>query len=272
MTETNDRFENKASAGAPAGDINAMFGDFMGAFEAFKETNDQRIAQIERRGSSDAVTEDKLNRLNSALDAAKAAIDRQSLERARPRLEGGAIAGGDEYKDAFAAYVKRGEEKALSIGSNPDGGYVVPPETDTEITRLMTVLHLYDKSDETPFTVRGFTVRGKRRTRLSGRNFLSTKDVTIEDVGSVPSEVTKHVRLLESEPAVATLIDDRAIDAVVWVALFADEGSISIDGLGLDMTLFGERMGLVVDNFTEFDKEGIPRKLIIGPSARNPSR
>jgi hypothetical protein len=27
-------------------------------------------------------------------------------------------------KEAFAAYVKRGEEKALSIGSNPDGGYL----------------------------------------------------------------------------------------------------------------------------------------------------
>ena len=43
--------------------------------------------------------------------------------------------GGDEHKAAFSAYVKRGEEKALSVGSDPDGGYLVPTETETEINR-----------------------------------------------------------------------------------------------------------------------------------------
>src|SRR5436190_21565850 len=113
MTETNDRLEIKATAGAQAGDITALFGDFMQGFEAFKETNDRRLAEIEKRGSADAVTEDKLDRLNQALDGAKAMIDRQVLDRGRPRLEGGAAAGADDYKDAFAAYVKRGEETAL---------------------------------------------------------------------------------------------------------------------------------------------------------------
>ena len=99
-----------------------------------------RLAELEKRGSADALTEDKLDRLNQALDSAKSAIDRANLERARPRLEGGRADAGDEYKDAFAAYVKRGEEKALSVGSTRDGGYLVPTETDTEITRLMTAL------------------------------------------------------------------------------------------------------------------------------------
>src|SRR5690242_9597112 len=105
MTEAVDGLENKAGHG-----VEAMFAEFMRGFEEFKQDNDQRIAQIEKRGSADVVTEQKVERLNQALDSAKAAIDRANLERARPRLEGGRPDAGEEYKEAFAAYVKRGEE------------------------------------------------------------------------------------------------------------------------------------------------------------------
>src|SRR3569623_3000458 len=81
-----------------------------------------------------------LGRIKLAPDNAMASIDRANLERARPRLELGRPDAGDEYKDAFAAYVKRGEEKALSVGVPGDGGYLVPSETDTELTRLMAAL------------------------------------------------------------------------------------------------------------------------------------
>src|SRR5688500_12767475 len=139
MTETTDRLEIKATAGALAsGDIQGMFTEFMSAFEEFKRTNDGRLGELERRGSADVLTGEKLERLNAVLDGAKAAIDRQMVERAKPQLEGGRAVAGDEYKDAFAAYVKRGETKALTIGSPSGGGYLVPAETETEITRLLT--------------------------------------------------------------------------------------------------------------------------------------
>jgi predicted phage gp36 major capsid-like protein len=60
-------------------------------------------------------------------------VARPACSRARPYS-----AGDGEYKAAFSAYVKRGEEKALQVGVGADGGYVVPPEVETEITRLMT--------------------------------------------------------------------------------------------------------------------------------------
>ena len=37
-------------------------------FGAFRETNDERLSQIERRLSSDVVTEEKLTRIDAALD------------------------------------------------------------------------------------------------------------------------------------------------------------------------------------------------------------
>ena len=46
------------------------FGDMMQAFEAFKEANDERLAQIEARMSADVVTAEKVDRINRAVDEA----------------------------------------------------------------------------------------------------------------------------------------------------------------------------------------------------------
>lgn len=64
MTEASSGLENKA------GGVEGMFAEFMGAFEEFKRTNDGRIAELEKRGSADVLTEQKVERLNQALDSA----------------------------------------------------------------------------------------------------------------------------------------------------------------------------------------------------------
>ncbi|SDG36997.1 phage major capsid protein, HK97 family [Pelagibacterium luteolum] len=130
------RLETKVAA-MSAGDMNVLFGEFMSAFEEFKSTNDQRLGELEKRGSADGLLEGKLEKLNAILDGHKSALDKAAVDKARPALDGGRVVAGDEYKDAFSAYVKRGEEKALSVASNPDGGYLVPSETETEIATLL---------------------------------------------------------------------------------------------------------------------------------------
>ena len=43
--------------------LETAFGDFMRAFDAFKETNDRRLSEIERCMAADPVTEEKLARI-----------------------------------------------------------------------------------------------------------------------------------------------------------------------------------------------------------------
>lgn len=136
MDRTDDSFEIKAGTGD---DVAGMFAEFATAFEEFKRTNNQRLGEIEKRGHADGLLEGKLDRLNAVLDGQKSAMDRALADKSRPLLDGKSALG-DEYKDAFSAYVKRGEEKALSIGVNADGGYVVPAETENEITRRLTAV------------------------------------------------------------------------------------------------------------------------------------
>ncbi|HWA20008.1 MAG TPA: phage major capsid protein [Devosia sp.] len=239
MTETNDRLEIKASAGAQAGDINALFGEFMRGFETFKETNDRRLEEIEKRGSADVLTEDKLNRLNEALDGAKAMIDRQVLERGRPRLEGGSDAGAaDEYKDAFAAYVKRGEEKALRIGSNADGGYVVPAEIDSEITRLMTAIS----------PIRAIASVRQVSTQTYKKPVTKTGPATgwVAETAARPETTSQTIdalsfptaELYAMPAATSVFLDDAAVDVGQWIAdevnaAFAlQEGAAFVSGDG----------------------------------------
>lgn len=214
MTDVTERLEIKASAG----DSDGMFAEFMGAFEEFKRTNDGRLKELEKRGQTDALTEEKLGRLNQALDGAKAAMERLSLEKVRPALEAGRTDLGDEYKDAFSAYVKRGEEKALSIGSNPDGGYLVPSETESEITKRLTAV--------SPI-----------RAIASVRNVSSTvykKPVTltgpavgwVAETASRPQTNSQTIDLIDfptaelyaMPAATSAFLDDAAVDVGQWIA------------------------------------------------------
>jgi len=62
--ETN---ELETKAGIPLDSV-MTHGEMMRAFEAFKATNDQRLALTEKR-TGDVVVEEKLARINTAIDA-----------------------------------------------------------------------------------------------------------------------------------------------------------------------------------------------------------
>src|SRR5262249_5732387 len=144
-TDTSTELETKA--GIPH-DAVVTHGELMRAFEAFKEANDARLD----RHDNDIVLEEKLARINGAIDAQARRLDDITLKAARPAIGGqrptrpgpSAL----EDKAAFEAYVRSGEAsglralemKALSIGSNPDGGYLVPPEVETQIGERLTAI------------------------------------------------------------------------------------------------------------------------------------
>lgn len=134
------------TASGSSEDVALAFDEFMRAFEAFKETNEERLQQIEQQISEDVVTTEKLERINRAIDRHQAMVDQLSLKSARPHLSGSATRAPSavlQHKAAFETYVRHGEtgslhvleEKALSVASGPDGGYLVPAETEAAVIR-----------------------------------------------------------------------------------------------------------------------------------------
>lgn len=117
------------------------------SFEEFKKTNDERLKEIEKKGSVDPLTQDKLDKLNEFIS------DQTELKKRLDEIETGSAGekGGEEkreeaimaYKNAFVNYAKKGvegdirtlEQKALSSASDPDGGYTVTPVMSDKIIK-----------------------------------------------------------------------------------------------------------------------------------------
>jgi HK97 family phage major capsid protein len=210
-------------------DLKDAFDDFMSAFEAFKEGNDGKIDEIERKLSADVVTEEKVARIGQALDSQKRLIDRLVLKGRRPELGlSGSARGAEasEHKAAFDAYVRTGEsgglkrleQKALSAGVDADGGYVVPEETEAEIGRRLSIVspiraiagirtvssNLYKK----PFATTGFATGWAGET--DARPATATPTLV---------ELEYPVMELYAMPAATTtLLDDAAVDIDKWIA------------------------------------------------------
>src|SRR3954451_12572641 len=120
------------------------FDELRATFEQFKAANDERLAAIERR-RPDPLLEEKVERINAAVETHDRRFDELSLKQARPALEVRGRVPQDgasrEHKSAFDAYVRSGEAgglraletEAVSVASNPDDGYLVPVELETAI-------------------------------------------------------------------------------------------------------------------------------------------
>ena len=121
--------EIKAAPADGAGDA------LMRAFEEFKAANDARLEAIEKN-RGDVLLEEKVDRIDRALEEQKSLIEKAVLAGRRPAMA--ADPSVSEHTSAWSAYLRRGdlaaltqfEAKALSVGSDPDGGYLAPPELD----------------------------------------------------------------------------------------------------------------------------------------------
>ena len=231
------------------GDVTGAFHDFMNAFESFKEANDEKLKQLETR-SADVVTSEKVERISKALDEQKQALDTLVLKKSRPVLgRSGATTLQDlERKQAFEAYMRSGdergirslEEKAMSYGSAPDGGYLVPDKTEaaigarlSELSPIRSIASVRQVSGavlKKPFAVTGPAVGWVAETAARPE----TAAGTLEELQFPTAE------LYAMPAATAMLLDDAVVDLDQWIAsevesAFAEqEGAAFVNGDGIN--------------------------------------
>ena len=226
--------ETKTVSGTP--EARAAMHEMMAAFEAFKGANDARLDEIERKRSADTLLEEKVARIDQAVGAAQARLDRVVSEWRRPGIEsdgrhpsvpavGRAAAPlhGEETKAAFDGYLKTGasfglELKAgLSTASN-SAGYVVPEQTERAIERRLMA---------------GSPMREIATVRTVGagvfRKPVSTAGVAsgwVAETAARPETDPATLALLEfpsadlyaNPAATQSLLDDALIDLDEWLA------------------------------------------------------
>jgi HK97 family phage major capsid protein len=243
---TIENYETKvagAAAAAVTGEVGEAFDEFMTAFDAFKQANDERLGEIERRMSADAVTVDKVERINKALDEL-------TLKSRRPQLGSDradtAPAHRREHKAAFESYVRKGETaalsgleaKSLSAGSDADGGYLVPDETEAEIGRLLSAA----SPIRSIAGVRQVTAAVyKKPFAITGpqTGWVGETAARPETTAPTLAEMQFPAMELYAMPAATqTLLDDAAVSIDQWIAeevqaAFAEqEGTAFVTGDG----------------------------------------
>ena len=81
-------------------DVKDALDTFMSTFEEFKEANDQRLDEIEAKGSADVLLDEKLDRINESLDLMEDMNQRITAAAEDAKAQG-------EQLDAIETAVKR---------------------------------------------------------------------------------------------------------------------------------------------------------------------
>ena len=241
--DVQNRFETKA--GIPHEAV-VTHGEMMRAFDSFKEVNDARLAGVERH-NADVLLEEKLARIDRAIDGHTRRLDEIALKSARPLLEyDGQRRASPEHKVAFDRYIRLGDStnlralelKALSSGSNPDGGYVVPPEIEAQISqRLIAVSPI--RSIASVRIISSNVYKKPFMTAGPAVGWVGEMDARAQTASPTLDEISFPAMELYAMPAAtAGLLEDSVVNIDEWLAqeveqVFAvQEGAAFIFGDG----------------------------------------
>jgi HK97 family phage major capsid protein len=247
-------------------------------FEEFKKANDERLAQIEKKGSADVVTEAKLQKIEADLEKAQKIADEAVLAAKRQSRvvtdergnavdldkkaqewasmnarRRGAVIGSfgaadmDGYKAAFDTFLRKGEEvmgpderKALSVGTDPDGGYVVNPDLSGRI-----VMKVFESSPMRAYAsvqvISSDALEGLFDLNEASSGWVGETDSRAETNTPQLGKWRIPVHEVYAKPkATQKLLDDASINMEAWLASkvaekFArDEANAFVTGNGVN--------------------------------------
>jgi HK97 family phage major capsid protein len=202
------------------------------AWEQFKQVNDARLREVERKGNADPLYNEHLHNISGALDNYKRRLDQIETAYNRPILDvNGESSKADhavhnEYGKAFRNYLRKGmdggleafQTKALSVGSDPDGGYLVTPTMSSNIVKAIfetspmrqlasvetissDALELIDDHDQ---AVAGWTAETGAISETSTPT-IAKRNISTHELYAQPKATQK-------------LVDDSAIDIESWLS------------------------------------------------------
>lgn len=232
-------------------------------FEEFKSTVETQIAEIKAKGVADPLLQQKLDKLNAAMDQhsalneklietraivdrlatqglqveGKGADEQKALKRFNGELKSAAMAAGraftpvDEngfkaYNEAFDTLLRKGandlsdvEKRALSVGNDVNGGYLVSPDANGRI-----VARIYETSPMRLYaaqqTISTDALEGAVDLDEASVGWVSELGTRSESsTPPVPKPWRIPVHEAYSEPRISQkLVEDANVDVVSWLA------------------------------------------------------
>ncbi|MCD1591805.1 phage major capsid protein [Qipengyuania citrea] len=221
-------------------DMNDKLDQIGQAFEEFKSANDARLAEIESKGSADALTNDKVERINTALSELQEEVS--EIAKKSGRL-GASEEGKDEYEAKFNDWARTGEgEREVKAMATEQGGgdVVVPRVLDTNIIEeLYAHSAMRQLADVISVTSRDYSFMRSNAGAQAG--WVGETDERPETNTPALSKVAVTFGEMYANPAATQIsLDDAAFDLNGFLArqianvFGATEGAAFINGNGTD--------------------------------------
>lgn len=126
-------------------DLKSTFHTYKETVESFIKANDERLHALEKKSAGKSDLDEKVNRMNTDLTALEEKLGSIHTALRRPAAEGIKSSATTAHQKAFQNYVRSGIEgdlievgqKSLSVGSEPDGGYLAPVETSSRMIKTL---------------------------------------------------------------------------------------------------------------------------------------
>jgi len=220
------------------------------AFEEFKVKNDAELAEIKKNGTSDVVLKEHVDRINGDISKLQKSMDDLAVKANRPArgADGKEVDPDQEaYKKAFDGYFRKGRAdnidelhlKAMQTQSDPDGGYIVPPEMDLAIDRVLAKVSAM-RANATVRQISSGTFIKPFQTGAAATGWVGEIGSRTETTSPKISQLQFPAMELYAMPAATqTMLDDSAVNIESWLAdeigtVFAEqEGTAFVSGNGV---------------------------------------
>jgi HK97 family phage major capsid protein len=206
-------------------EVNAATETLARAFEEYKSVNDARLSDIERRGSADVLSDEKLSRMDRAINDLQDDITHVKTSLRRPGKTGAAPMADNRHKQAFLTYIAKGydadlipyQSKALEIINSAEGGFMVPPEmSDRIVSRQFDTTPMRQIS--TVMTISSDAVEMLRDTAEPAASWVSELGTRSDTADNGIGRVRIPVHELYAQPkATQKLLDDAFVNVEEWL-------------------------------------------------------
>lgn len=213
-------------------EINDKIDQIGNAWEHFKQVNDERLKQVEKKGSADCLVLEELNKINNTIDEQKNKIEKFEISMSRPSFESKSKENFEdnlEHKKALNNYLKKGIEAplanletksdftSLTDSGSSYGGYLLSPNMQRIIAGEVNNNCFMRKICSVQ------TVSSSALEVIDDTNFSTSwisETGTVNDTDStVLSKITIKAHDLIAQPKVTQrLLDDSSIDIEEWLA------------------------------------------------------
>lgn len=245
--------------------------ELLQAFELFKQANDARLEEIEKRQQADIVTEEKVNRLNDEIGRLQGLMHRPALEAAPDD----AIV--PEQRAAFRNFLRGAAEtgsalnsKTFRLSNDDDGGFLLPHFILSDLEKHIAAAPTLRRFARQQSLETGDSLNYVRPTGHMEAKWVTEIQMRATTQTPAFEETIIRINELYAHPAASQrFLEDVGVDVESWLVEAISDGFARTEGKSyIDGKTANEPSGILNETMTG-QKSEIGQKVFAAKSGIN---